>query len=307
LIYTNTRNSPPAPRSHAAPGREKERPEMSGTTGLSSIQLYTQYAANETKYATASVAANAQSTALIDYFKQVAPSLTTPQALLGNYKALTVVLGAFGLQDKIDDTAILKQLLTQDPSSKTSLAQQLGSAKYQLFAQALSNWNPPPFSTAAGINQIVAAYTTNSFETTAGQQVSGLGNALYFTREASSLTSIAQVQADSNLLDVVVTGLGLPLDNFEELSFAQQTSILTSKLPLSQLQNAGDVQRLAERYLISQATDANDAPAPGSTVALFTGTTDSDGDDLLSILYPDSNTNADSSSGTTSSVLSLFA
>ncbi len=280
---------------------------MSGTTGLSSIQLYTQYAANETKYATASVAANAQSTALIDYFKQVAPSLTTPQALLGNYKALTVVLGAFGLQDKIDDTAILKQLLTQDPSSKTSLAQQLGSAKYQLFAQALSNWNPPPFSTAAGINQIVAAYTTNSFETTAGQQVSGLGNALYFTREASSLTSIAQVQADSNLLDVVVTGLGLPLDNFEELSFAQQTSILTSKLPLSQLQNAGDVQRLAERYLISQATDANDAPAPGSTVALFTGTTDSDGDDLLSILYPDSNTNADSSSGTTSSVLSLFA
>ena len=279
---------------------------MSGSIGLSPITLYLNDAANEAAKAAANLKANPQASALAAYFKKVAPSLTTPAALLKDTKALTVVLGAFNLSGSINETAILKKLLTQDPTSKTSLAQTLGNAKYQIFANALSNWTTPPFSTSSAVSQIVTSYSTNVFEQNADTQAPGLANALYFTREASSLKSVAAIQSDTDLLDVVVTGLGLPLDNFEELGFDQQTAILTSKLHLANLQKPAYVKQVSEQYLVSQQSTANDTPAAGSTASLFSDSTDNTGDSLLSILDPSSAT--DSSSGSSSSsVLSLFA
>ncbi len=279
---------------------------MSGSIGLSPFTLYTNDAANEAAKAAANLRANPQASALATYFKKVAPTLTTPAALLKDTKALTVVLAAFNLSGSINDTAILKQLMTQDPTAKTSLVQRLGSAKYQIFANALSNWKTPPFATNSAVSQIVSSYSTNVFEQAADTQAPGLANALYFTREASSLKSVAAIQTDTNLLDVVVTGLGLPLDNFEELGFDQQTAILTSKLHLANLQKPAAVKQMAEQYLVAQQSTSDGVPAAGSTASLFSDGTDTTGDSLLSILEPASS--AGSSSGSAgSSVLSLFA
>ena len=279
---------------------------MSGITGLSPVTLYVSYAANETTRAQAALKSNPEATALIAYFKKEAPSINSPDALLKNYKVLSVVLGAFNLQGSVKDTAILRQLLTQNPSSSSSLAQRLGNAQYQLFANALSNWNPSPFSTTAGINQIVSSYTTNQFEQSANQQQSGLSNALEFTREASSLKSVAAVQSDVNLLSVAVTGLGLPLQNFEELSFDQQTTLLQKKLNVADLQKPSYVQHLVESYLVQQPSASSGEPAAGSTASLFSDDTDTSGAGLLAILDPSA---SDSSSSTDSSsvALSLFA
>ena len=279
---------------------------MSGSIGLSPIALYTSDAANEAAKAAANLKADPQAATLAAYFKKIAPSLTTPAALLANTKALTVLLGAFNLSGSINDTAILKKLLTQDPTSKTSLAQTLGSAKYQIFANALGGWKTQPFATAANVTQIANAYSTNVFEQAANAQAPGLANALYFTREASSLKSVAAVQSDANLLDVAVTGLGLPLQNFEELSFDQQTAILKTKLDLANLQKPSYVKQVSEQYIVAQQSSSSSTPAAGSTASLFSNGTDTTGDSLFSILYPSADTDASSGSAS-SSVLSLFA
>lgn len=279
---------------------------MSGSIGFSPIALYTTYVANEGAEAASHLKADPQSSALAAYFKKVAPTLTSPAALLKDTKALTVVLGAFNLSGSINDTAILKDLLTQDPTSKSSLVQKLGSAKYQLFANALSNWKTPPFATPSAVSQIVTSYGTNVFEQSANKQAPGLGNALYFTRQAASLKSVAAVQSDFNLLAVAVTGLGLPLDNYEELGFDQQTALLTSKLHLGDLQKPAYVRQVAEQYIVSQQATAATSPAPGSTASLFDTGADTTGDALLSILNPSSG--ADGASGSNSSgLISLFA
>ena len=277
---------------------------MSGITGLQPIPLYLSYAAQENKYATASLKADPVSSAELAYFTKAAPSITTPAALLKNYKALNVVLGAFGLQDKIGQTAILQKLLTQDPTAKNSLAQTLGNTKFLLFAKALSNWTPPPFATAAGVAQIASAFTTNTFETAANAQSPGLKDALYFTREASSLKSVAAVQSDPDLLNVVVTSLGLPLQNFQLLDFDQQTALLKNKLNLADLQNPAKVKQYAEQYLISQQSTAAAGPASGSVASLFDDGADTSGDSVLSLLDPSS---AGSSDSAGSNTLSLFA
>ena len=277
---------------------------MSGITGLQPIPLYLSYAAQEDKYATASLRTDPLSSAELAYFQKVAPSITTPAALLKDYKALSVVLGAFGLQDKIGQTAILQKLLTQDPTSKTSLAQTLGNTKFLLFAKALSNWDPPPFSTASGVAQIASSFTTNVFEKTADKQSPGLAAALYFTREASSLKSVASVQSDPDLLKVVVTSLGLPLENFQLLSFEQQTADLKSKLNLADFQSPAKVKQDAEQYLVSQQSAADTEPASGSLASLFDDGADTSGNSVLDLLDPSSTGSSDSSGANT---LSLFA
>lgn len=278
---------------------------MSGSIGIQPVSLYLSYAANETTRAAAALKANPQANALASYFQTAAPNITSPDALLKDYKSLTVVLTAFGLQGSIQDTAILRQLMTQDPTSSTSLAQRLGNQKYQLFANALSNWSTPPFAAPGAAAQIVGSYATNLFEQSADQQAPGMANALSFTREASSLTSVAAVQSDPNILAVVVTSLGQPLQNFEELGFDQQTALLTAKLNVADLQNPTYVQHAAEQYLVSQQSTADTSPAPGSLASLFTDDSGDDGDSLLSILNPQSSS-ADGS-GAGSNVLSLFA
>ncbi len=279
---------------------------MSGSIGASPVDLYISYAKNEPARAASDLKTDPQAGALAAYFQKVAPTITSPDALLKNYKALTVVLGAFGLQDKISQTAILRKLLTQDPTAKTSLAQTIGNAKFLAFAHALSDWSKPPFATPQAVSQIIASYSTNLFEKSADKQATGLANALAFTRQAASLKSINAVQTDPNILAVVVTSLGLPLQNFQQLSFEQQTALLKSKLHIEDLQKPAYVTRSAEQYLVQQQTTAASAPPPGSVSALFSDGSDTSGDALLSILNPASSTSSDGTSGA-SGVLSLLA
>jgi hypothetical protein len=278
---------------------------MSGSVGFQPIPLYLQYSANESKYSAAALQANPQDTSMLAYFKANAASITTPAQLLGNYKILTVVLTAFNLQGSINNTAILKDLMTQDPTSSTSLAKQLNNTQYTLFAQAFSDWTTSPFASATNVAQIATSYTTNTFEQSADTQAPGIANALYFARLAPSATTISQVQSDPTLLKVAVATTGITYDQYVELSFAEQTKLLTANLKVSQLTTPSYVNHVAEQYLIQNSTGGASAPPPGSIASLYSDSTSlDDGDGLLSILDPGANLSDDSSSG---GVLSLFA
>jgi len=289
------------------------------TAILAPIPLYLTYAANETADAATATKASAETQSLIAHFQATAAKITTPKQLLSDYKSLSVVLGAFGLSNQINNTALLNKLLTQNPSTKGSLASQLG-AKYLEFASAISTWNTPnstgattsPFAQAGDRASIVSAYEVNNFEASVNGQAPGLQNALYFTRKISSVKSITQLQSDPTLLAVAVTAAGLPLTDFQALSFTQQTAILKNKITLSSFQNPATVKRDAEQYLVAQQTNVNTTAqtvAPGSLLSLFGGS-DTTGNSILSILQT---ATGNSISGTTAStsaasaVLSLVA
>ena len=293
---------------------------MSGALGISPIQEYVSYSANEAKQAASYALSNSTESSLGAYFTKNAASITTPAQLLGNYKALSVVLGAFGIGDLIGSTALIKQLLTQDPTNKGSTVQRIGNAKYQAFAQALHSWSPPPFATPAGVAATVKAYQLFGFEaaqntpTSGGgaAQNNGLQAALYFTRIAPSITSYLQLQSDQQLLNVAVTAVGLPLSAFDGLSFEQQSALLKQKLPIASLAKPSFVTHLAEEYIVQQQL-ANgpsiSTPQAGSLLNAFSDT-DTTAASLLTILNA-SNTasTALSSTGTTAAnpLLSLFA
>ena len=293
---------------------------MSGTIGASPIQQYASYTANEAKYAASYAATNGQETNLIGYFQTHAGSITTPAALLKDYKALSLVLGAFGIGDLVNSPALVKQLLTQNPANAGSTAHRIGNAKYLAFANALYSWTPPPFATKTGVAAIVKAYQLNGFEASANAtgpagattQTTGLQQALYFTRIAGSVTSYTQLQSDSGLLAVAVSGLGLPVTAYDNLSFEQQTALLKAKLPIADLKKPSYVTHLAEQYLVQQQLangPVDTTPQAGSLLNAFSAS-DTTANSLLSIL----GTGTDASSSLTgtspsaaNSLLSLFA
>ncbi len=205
----------------------------------------------------------------IAHFKSVAASITTPEALLKDYRALSFVTSAYGLGSEVNQTAILKKLMTQDPTSRSSLAQQLADPAYRKFATAMSTWSPPPFSTKAGIDAVVAGYRENSFEASIGQDNTALQEATYFSKNAVGLTQISQIMADKPLLDVVTTALGIP-SAFGGLDYDQQVAILKPRVDMKQLATAARVGEFVEKYLaMDQLKQGQASTSANSLASLF--------------------------------------
>jgi hypothetical protein len=238
--------------------------------------------------------AGTSSTSDIAYFKSVASTLTTPEKLLSNYRALTFVTTAYGMSGQQNETALLKQLMTQNPNSTGSLAQKLGSVNYLQFASAMSNWNPPPFSTTAGINKAVAGYQQNSFDAAVGQDNTVLQNALYFTQNAQGATTLTQLMSNTTLLAVVTGALGIP-SAFGDLSYTQQVAMLTPLVNMKQFSTAAGVASFVNKYVDMSEVNQSNSDITGSTTvstattgtmstlfssAVSTGASESSGSDI---------------------------
>ncbi|WP_220790220.1 DUF1217 domain-containing protein [Gluconacetobacter takamatsuzukensis] len=110
---------------------------------ISSVSPVTQYltAVKDEDTAAATYAqTDATTKREIAEFQKDAPSITSASQLLKNYSALQVVLGAYGLSSIAGETAVIRDLLTQDPTSSTSLAAKSGNATWMAFADAFKVW-----------------------------------------------------------------------------------------------------------------------------------------------------------------------
>ena len=209
--------------------------------------------------------AGSSSASDIAYFKSIASTLTSPAKLLSNYRALTFVTTAFGMSGQQNETALLKDLMTQNPLSSKSLAQQLGTSNILQFATSMSNWSPPPFSTAAGINKVIAGYQQNSFDVAVGQDNTTLQNALYFTQNAKGATSLLQLMANSTLLAVVTGALGIP-SSFGYLSFDQQEAMLKPLVNMKQFSTTAGVASFVNKYIdMSEVNDSSSSSSSSSS------------------------------------------
>jgi hypothetical protein len=244
---------------------------MSGAIGLPPIPIYLALAAKEQQYVANYAKQDPQAQAAVTYFQNHASKLTTPNALLKDYRSLQVVLGAFNMSGDINKTAILKQLMTQNPADPKSLAQKLLNPNYLRFAQFMSTWNPPPLSNPANVSAIANQFMTASFEQAEGEQAPGLQQALYFKRTIGSVTSIEQIMADPTLLQVAETATNQP-DQFGLLDFSQQRNILSKSISMQQFSTPAGINKFIERYLAlnelnSNSSSASDSGSGNMTVA----------------------------------------
>ncbi|MCP1241691.1 DUF1217 domain-containing protein [Acetobacter lambici] len=230
-------------------------------------------------------------------FENAAGSITTASALLANTAVLNVVTGAYGMDASSNELTLLSSLLTQDPASSTSLASASSNASWQSFATDFKVWganggsvSATPF-TATKIQSIVEDYQLRQYEDSSALSDNGVGNALYFTRTMSSITSLSQLMSDPTLLKVAETVSGYDPDQFGALDYDQQVRLLSKKVDLTKLSTPKQIQQYAEQYLAMLQINPQTPDTPASLLDLFGG---DDSDDGILALFGDS---SDDSSG----------
>ena len=208
------------------------------------------------------------------YYKNNIGKVTSIDNFVKNYRLLSYALTAFGMEDQVQNTGLIKRVLQGGASNSKSLANTLTDKRFLAFAKAfdITGKGVGSISTSDVISKITAAYTEQKLEDNAGRQNTGVQMALYFKRIASTITDPYQILGSKQLTQVIQTALGLPsvasgsiaaLDN-------QAAAIKKALNSMKDLQNPTKVNQLAERFTANYDMQ-NTSTTTSSTDMLFGG------------------------------------
>lgn len=269
-----------------------------GISGISPVTQFLQAQKDEATSAATYAKTDTLTRREVTSFEQDAASITSADGLMKNYSALQVVLGAYGLGSIGNQTALIKKLLTQDPSSSTSLAKSSGNAQWLAFADAFKTMGEnggtattTPF-TSDVISSVVTKFQETQYEESKANTKSGVGNALYFVRSMTSDTTLSGIMSNSKLLNVVETVEGFDPDTFGALDYDQQVRMLGAKVDLKDFSSSEKIQKYAEKYLLMLQINPQTPDEPASLLDLFGGDDSDDG--ILALFGGSSDTSTSS-------------
>jgi hypothetical protein len=259
----------------------------------SSIADFNYYTKNQTRLLASYPKQDPTVQRLAAYATANLPKVTSVQDLMGNYRLLSVVLGAFGLSGAVNQTGLVKQLLSQDPTAKGSLAQRMLDPRFTKLATALSSLKSDGGAVLrdpTSVASIVKAYVQDAWQTSVGNDNMSVRQALYFQKNIGSVTSLYGILGDNTLAAVVRGALGLP-DQFSALDPKQQIQVLQQKgFDLSKFKDASYTTKFVDKFLALADINAGGYAGATSTTtsglaSLFASSSDqSAGLDLSSIL-----------------------
>ncbi|MBB2167718.1 DUF1217 domain-containing protein [Gluconacetobacter aggeris] len=147
--------------------------------------------------------------------------------------------------------------------------------------------------TKVNMNDVVSQFELSQYENNNDFQDNGVGNALYFTRKMSSVTTLAQLMSDPILLKVAETVSGYDPSTFGTLDYNQQVRMLKSKVDFTKLRTPKQIQQYAERYLAMLQITPQTPDKPATMMDLYGGDSSKAG---IAALFG-VNTSSSSSSG----------
>lgn len=217
------------------------------------------------------------------YFEAKIGDINTAEELVSDRRLLRVALGAFGLQDDINNRFFIRRILEDGTIKEDALANRLTDSRYKDLAGAFGFGNDAtPLSKLSDFGaKISDKFRRQQFEVAVGEQDQSLRLALNAERVLSELapsgtsdtTKWLKVMGNAPLREVFETALGLP-SSFSQLDLDQQLEIFRDRAEsqlgsdqIAQFSDPEQVTKLVQRYLLrSQVEDIQ--AASGSNVAL---------------------------------------
>jgi hypothetical protein len=227
----------------------------------STTTAYLAVAQNLSRYQAMTVAEPAVKTATA-YYEANIGSVKSIQDLIDNYRLLSYALDAYGLGDQINARGLITKVLEGGVSNPKSLANTLGDSRWKAFAAAFNFAGGASPSSTRAVQATTSDYVEQQLESDQGAQDVGVQLALYFQRVAPTVTSEYGILADSNLLQVAATIMGISPTAAADL----QPKTLSELMPLSDLQDPAKLKQLTERF--TAMYDYTYGPASGATTDL---------------------------------------
>ncbi|QJF52988.1 DUF1217 domain-containing protein [Roseobacter ponti] len=134
-----------------------------------------------------------QQSRVADYFAENITGVKTAKDLVSDRRLLEVALGAFGLQDDIENRFFIQKMLEEGSVNDDALANRFSDRRYSEFVESFG-FGPgetTPVGTQAFTDKLISRYFANSFEVAAGQQDDSMRVALYAQRTLAELASPA--------------------------------------------------------------------------------------------------------------------
>lgn len=203
----------------------------------------------------------------IDYFLEKAPEITSSDGIVGDRRIMSVVLGAFGLDDDIDKAAFIRKVIDDGTFDERSFANRLVDPAYREMSAFLG------FGDVGGLlvfentrSNIVSRYRERQFELAVGDVDLDMRLALNFKREAAEFaasgvnerTGWLQLLGSPPVRQVVETALNLPsefglidLDQQVDELMDRSSNIFEFSDP-SELANPEVLSAFVDRFLLQQ-------------------------------------------------------
>ena len=207
------------------------------------------------------------------YFREKIGKVNSAEELVADRRLLKVALGAFGLENDINNKAFIQKVLADGTLTEGSLANRLADKQYQKMSAAFGfgDFTTPRSKLSDFPDKILAAYKTRSFETAVGTQNGDLRLAMNAEREVGEMVAKTSTSNDANwyavmgstpLRRVFEKALGLP-SAFATLDIDRQLEVLKEKsksqLGTDQISDFADPaikDKLLRRFLIRSEAEA---------------------------------------------------
>ena len=232
----------------------------------------------------ASFNASAQNKRDEDYFRAKIGSVTSAEQLVNDRKLLKVALGAFGLDNDINNKFFIQKVLSDGTLSPKALSSKLADKQYEKFSAAFGfgDFAIPNTKMSDFADKIITAYRTRQFESAVGDQNNDLRLAMNIEREmpgiAGKTTSSENskwysVMGNTALRTVFQAALGLP-SSTATLDIDQQLTIFKSRTQaqfgnenVSQFTDKAAMDKLIKKFLTrSEANSQSSVNNPALTL-----------------------------------------
>lgn len=213
-----------------------------------------------------------------DYFKAEIANIKTPEDLVADRRLLSVALGAFGLQDDIDNRFFIKTILEEGTTNRDALANRLTDERYKSLARAFAFDSPAGPRTQRSIfpEEIVSGYHRQAFQVAVGNTDETMRLALNFESGLSEVSESPvsddakwfRIMGTPPLRSVLETALGLP-SGFGQLDIDKQLEVFKDKMEarfgvseISQIAEPQVTEKVIRGFLLQ--TEVRSASSVGS-------------------------------------------
>ncbi|MDX8352865.1 DUF1217 domain-containing protein [Cognatiyoonia sp. IB215182] len=218
-----------------------------------------------------------------DYFRENIGNVRTAEDLVSDRQLLSVALGAYGLDDDIDNRFFIRKILEDGTIDDDALANRLADNRYAEFSRAFGFGDQPVPRTSqtSFVDDVVARFEARQFERAVGEQDNDLRLAMNVSTGLSDIlnrnsTPTGQwfsVMGNAPLRNVFETALGLPssiasIDLDQQLEvFQDRSRTVLGTDDLSVLADPAEQEKLIRLFLV-RAEAAEVSVSSGASAAL---------------------------------------
>lgn len=219
-----------------------------------------------------------------DYFRENIGAVSTAEELVSDRRLLSVTLGAFGLQDDLDNRYFIRKMLEEGTTNDDALANRFTDTRYKEMSEAFG-FGPGEFLKVGEegfVDAIVSRFETASFEVAAGEQDESMRIALYAQHEVADLAQSDSsndakwftLMGDPPMRALFEKALNLP-ESIGQIDVDQQLGIFKDRAQsvfgTDQLSDFSDpelVQDLITKYVVRNQIASFSASMSGQSIAL---------------------------------------